>query len=58
MLTTDDLKFYSNLLDIGFDNEENKQALKDLLIYLYINKQIVLNDLFTYEDKYNLNLFF
>lgn len=58
MITKDNIQTYTTFLNAGFDSEEIKQDLKDLLIYLYINKQIELNDLFSYEDKYSLNLFF
>lgn len=58
MINKNMIKIYTTLLNAGYETLEIKQDLKDLLIYLYINKQVTLDDMFSYEDKYRLNLFF
>lgn len=58
MITKDSIKIYTTFLNAGYEGDDIKNDLRDLLIYLYINKQITLNDMFSYEDKYSLNLFF
>lgn len=58
MITKDSIKIYTTFLNGGYEGNDIKRDLKDLLIYLYINKQITLDDMFSYEDKYSLNLFF